>query len=197
MGVGINDSRWAVRGVAFLAIAAALYVIPGCSAKPGADLKALATGDMAKLEVASSPAVAPQIPFVDDGGRSHTLSDFKGKAVVLNIWATWCTPCVAEMGSLAKLQASRAGQPIQVVAISLDRAEDVAAAKRFIAKRAPLGFYSDSKYALAYAFNPPLAGVPTTVLIDRNGVVRARLSGGADWSGVQAGKVIDALLARS
>ena len=106
----------------------------------------------------------------------------------VNLWATWCAPCVQEMPTLAKLAAADAGQPVAIVPISVDRAEDRANAKAFIAKRPPLPFYTDPTYALAYrassrrsrACRPPL-------LIDAAGNgSRPASPGGADWSGPDA-----------
>jgi thiol-disulfide isomerase/thioredoxin len=122
-----------------LAVGAALYGMAGCSSKPS-DLKSLATGDMKSLKVDDAPAPAPDTPFTDADGKTHTLAEFKGKAVVVNLWATWCGPCVAEMPTLAKLQTEVAGEPVVILPISLDRDEDVANAKTFIGKRPPLAF---------------------------------------------------------
>ena len=97
------------------------------------------------------------------------------------------------MGGYAQRLWKAAGQPVVVAPVSLDRVEDRANAEAFIAKRPPLAFYAEPKYALPFAFKPPVDGLPTTLLIDRDGVVRARLSGGADWSGAQARRVIEAL----
>ena len=172
--------------------AAALYVIPGCSSNPG-DLKSLASGQMKSLVVEATAAPAPAATFTDAAGKPHTLAEFRGKVVVLNLWATWCGPCVEEMPTLARLETATLGQPVVIVPVSVDNADDVANAQAFIAKRPPLPFYSDPKYALAFAFKPPAEGLPTTVLIDPAGNVRARVSGGADWSGPDARKVIAAL----
>ena len=185
--------RWGRTGLAVAGLAAALYVIPGCTAKPGGDLKSLAQGEMKSLVVDAAVAPAPSTPFLDAAGKPHTLAEFKGKAVIVNLWATWCAPCVQEMPTLAKLSQASAGQPVAVVPISLDSADDVANAQGFIAKRAPLPFYSDTKYSLPFAFKPSVASLPTTLLIDPAGNVRARLSGGADWSGPDARRVIEAI----
>ncbi|MGH6970410.1 MAG: TlpA family protein disulfide reductase, partial [Caulobacteraceae bacterium] len=171
----------------------ALYVIPGCTSKPAGDLASLAHGQMKTLKVEASPQPAPTTTFTDASGKTHTLAEFKGKAVVLNLWATWCAPCVAEMPTLAQLARETAGQPLVVVPVSVDRVEDRANAEAFIAKRPPLPFYSDPNYALAFAVKPPVAGLPTTLLIDRAGKVVARVAGGADWSGGDARKVVEAL----
>ncbi|HUZ13353.1 MAG TPA: TlpA disulfide reductase family protein [Caulobacteraceae bacterium] len=165
----------------------------GCSSKLGAGLKGLAVGPMMSLTVDAKPAPAPDVAFTDAAGRMHTLAEFKGKVVVLNLWATWCGPCVEEMPTLAKLAAASTGKAVAVVPVSLDRVEDRANAEAFIAKRPPLAFYAEPSYALAFAFKPPVEGLPTTLLIDPKGLVRARLAGGADWSNPQVSRVIQAL----
>ncbi len=185
--------EWARRSLALAGVAAALYVIPGCTAKPAGGLKSLAQGQMKSLVVDDAPSPAPNTPFLDAAGKPHTLAEFKGKAVIVNLWATWCAPCVQEMPTLAKLAQASAGQPLVVLPISLDSVEDIANAQGFIAKRAPLPFYSDAKYSLPFAFKPSVASLPTTLLIDPAGNVRARLSGGADWSGPDARRVIEAI----
>jgi thiol-disulfide isomerase/thioredoxin len=185
--------RWGRGGLAVAGLAAALYVIPGCTAKPAGDLKSLAQGQMKSLVVDEAPSPAPSVPFTDASGKPHTLAEFKGKAVIVNLWATWCAPCVQEMPTLAKLSQASAGQPLAVVPISLDSAEDLANAKAFIAKRPPLPFYSDVKYALPFGFKPSVATLPTTLLIDAAGNVRARVSAAADWSGPDAKRVVEAL----
>lgn len=173
-------------------LAAALYVIAGCTSKPTGDLKSLATGQMEKL-VVQTPSAEPAVVFTDAAGKTLTLASFKGKVVVLNLWATWCGPCVEEMPTLAKLAQATAGKGVVVAPVSVDRVEDRANALAFIAKRPPLSFYADPSYGLAFAFRPPIEGLPTTLLIDPEGRVRARLSGGADWSGPDARRVIEAL----
>jgi thiol-disulfide isomerase/thioredoxin len=174
-------------------LAAALYVIPGCSSNPGApaDLKSLATGQMKSLTVDPQPSAAPTTPFTDAAGKVHTLAEFKGKAVVVNLWATWCGPCVQEMPTLAKLADETQGQPVVIVPISLDRTEDRANAQAFIGKRPPLPFYNDPTFGIAYAAKTE--GLPTTLLVDASGMVRARVAGGADWSGPDARRVVEAL----
>ena len=175
-------------------MAAALYGIGGCSSNPGAagDLKSLASGQMKSLTV-DPPSLPPATPFVDAAGKTHTLAEFKGKALVVNLWATWCAPCVEEMPTLAKLADETHGQNVVVLPISLDRADDRANAQAFIAKRPPLPFYNEPTFALAYALQPSAQGLPTTYLIDASGKVRAHVAGGADWSGPDALRVVEAL----
>jgi thiol-disulfide isomerase/thioredoxin len=186
---------YALWGAALIGAAAVLYVIAASLIKPGGavDLKTLAHGEMAKLEVGAKASPPPATPFLDGAGHSVTLADLKGPVLVVNLWATWCAPCVKEMPTLAKLQAVYPGR-VRVVPISMDRAADRERARAFIAEHAPLSFYQDPNYALAFALDPPVEGFPTTILYDRQGRERARLSGGADWSGPDARAVIDALV---
>jgi thiol-disulfide isomerase/thioredoxin len=171
-----------------------LYALAGCS-NPPADLKSLARGSMAKLTVSDKPAPAPGAPFRDASGKAHTLAEFKGRVAVVNIWANWCARCKEEIPSLARLQAAYAGKPLVVVPVSVGKAEDETAGHAFIDRNPPLVFYTEPTYALAFAFKPPIEGMPTTILYDAKGVERARLAGGADWSSPQARAVMDFLLA--
>jgi len=149
---------------------------------------------MAKLEVADKPAAPAAITAEGPDGKLIDLRAFKGQVVVVNLWATWCAPCVKEMPTLARLQQEYAGKPVKVLAISLDKgADDIAKAKSFIADKPPLGFYH-GQYSLAFSIDPPAEGLPTTILYDREGRERARLAGGADWSTPQAKAVLDRLL---
>lgn len=188
--------KWAIRGAALIGVAAVLYVIVSASIKPGesADLRSYATGSLVALEVPSSPRPAPTIPFTDAAGKSLTLADFKGQIVVVNIWATWCTPCKVEMPTLANLQATYDGQKVKVLAISVDRDSELNLARAEIARNAPLTLYRDVGYRLTYGFVPKPAGFPTTIIYDRTGRERARLSAPADWSSKEARGLIEALL---
>src|SRR5579871_6104711 len=130
-----SAGRWARTLCWSAGLAAALYVIPGCTAKPAGDLKSLAQGEMKSLTVEAAPYPAPDVPFTDAAGKTHTLAEFKGKAVVENLWATWCAPCVQEMPTLAKLAQASAGQPVVVLPISVDADGERANAEAFIARR--------------------------------------------------------------
>ena len=204
---GGRDGGKTRRGVLAFAIgatvliggAAAVYVIghhgakPGANADGGADLKPLAKGEMAKLSI-SAGAPAPTTPFLDPAGKPTTLQAIEGPVTVVNLWATWCPPCVKEMPTLAALQ-SAYGTRIKVAAISMDKADDADKARAFIAEHPPLTFYQDPKSAFAFGLDPAAEGYPTTLIYDRKGRERARLSGGADWNGPEARAVINALLA--
>jgi thiol-disulfide isomerase/thioredoxin len=181
---------------AAFAVAAVLYVmVSGCS-KPATDLKSLATGPMAKLVTPAQPAAVPDIAFTGPDGKPMKLADLKGQVVVVNFWATWCAPCKEEMPSLAALAKDYAGKGVKVVAISVDRLQDGAAAREFLKTHGGLQFYNDPEYRVVFGLSPRPDGIPTTVIYDKAGKEQGRLSGGADWSTEQAKKVMDAVLAK-
>ena len=150
---------------------------------------------MAKLAVAPAPGAEPDTVFTGPDGKPLHLADLKGQVVVVNFWATWCGPCKEEMPSLAKLQKDYAEKPFKVVAISVDKLDDAPKAKDFLKTHGGLSFYSDPEYRVVFSLNPRPEGIPTTVIYDKPGHERARLSGGADWSTDQSKRVMDAVLA--
>jgi len=184
-----------VLGLAVIGAAGALYVLRPSVTKSasGTDLKSLAHGDLANLTTASAGQPAPDTVFIDAADHPKHLADFKGHILVVNLWATWCGPCVKEMPALAKLQADYPGK-ILVLPISMDKADDREKARAFIAENSPLPFYEDEKSAMAFALSPPAEGFPTTVIYDAAGHERARLADGADWTGAEAHALIDAVL---
>jgi thiol-disulfide isomerase/thioredoxin len=190
----ITYALWTLSAVG---VAAVLYVIVGALGKPntdrGADLKSLARGEMAKLEIVQDGKPAPTAAFLDAQGRDARLADLKAPVVILNLWATWCAPCRQEMPTLAKLQAAYPGR-VLVVPVAEDKAEDRDKARDFIGQYGPLPFYQDPKLAMTFALTPPAEGLPTTVIYDRAGRERARLAGGADWNSPEARAVVEALL---
>ena len=141
-----------------------------------------------------APARAmPAITFRDAAGAAHTLAGFKGKGVVLNVWATWCAPCVAEMPSLAVLAGRLAASGIVVVPLSIDR-NGAPAVQAFYAAHhvAGLGVWTDAQGDAGRALG--IAGVPTTFVIDRQGRGTAMLEGGADWGTDAAATAVRALV---
>ena len=109
------------------------------------------------------------------------MADFKGKVVLLNLWATWCAPCVQEMPSLDTLQARLGGNDFEVVALPLDLGwPDLV--EPFLGKLGSdiLAIYLDPQSTAKGAFKP--RGLPTTILIDREGYEAGRLEGDADWN---------------
>jgi thiol-disulfide isomerase/thioredoxin len=188
--------KWGLRGAALFGVAAVVYIIVQASTNPGpgGNLKSAAKGEMAALTFLKDPAVAPVMSFRDSAGAMTRLADHKGKVLVVNFWATWCPPCVAEMPTLAKLAAEYEGKPLEVLVISIDREKDVEKARAFIAQHRPLNFYSDPTAKLPFALSPPAMGMPTTVIYGADGVEIARLSGEADWSTKDAKALLDKVL---
>jgi thiol-disulfide isomerase/thioredoxin len=147
-----------------------------------------------KALVATSPSVLIEpAAFQDADGKPMSLADFRGKGVVLNLWATWCVPCVAEMPALDALATKLAGQNIVVLPLSSDRG-GANLVQRFYASHdiAHLGTWIDPFGKTAKSLGA--RGLPTTVLIDRQGREVARLEGGADWATDEATATITRLL---
>ena len=148
------------------------------------------------LEPVSPPADPPDVAFVTPDGKPHHFSEFKGHGMVVNMWATWCAPCVAEMPSLEKLSKALAPHDIAVLPLSSDRGGADAVRSWFQAHNITgLPVLLDPKGAMARAFNA--RGIPTTVIIDKAGKVVARLEGAADWSTSDAQAMIQKLTAAS
>ena len=141
---------------------------------------AFAQGALQGFVVHPQPKLAPEIHFQDKNGRPLTLAEFKGKVVLLNIWATWCAPCREEMPTLDRLQAELGGADFEVVALSIDRG-GVDAITKFFAEVGVqhLAIYLDSTTEASSALGA--VGLPTSLLIDRDGTEIGRLIGPAKW----------------
>ena len=127
-----------------------------------------------------SPRPLPEIQFENGQGEAMTLADFRGKVVLLNIWATWCAPCRREMPTLERLQAELGGPDFEVVALSIDR-KGLPVVKEFYEELGlqELGMYVDASANASRELSA--LGVPTTLLIDREGNELGRLAGPAEW----------------
>jgi thiol-disulfide isomerase/thioredoxin len=147
------------------------------------------------LEKLNPPADLPDGVFVTRDGASHRLSEFKGRGMVVNMWATWCAPCVAEMPSLQVLSKALAPQDIAVLPLSSDRGgADTVAAWYQAHGITALPVLLDPKGATARAF--AARGIPLTVIISTAGQIVARLEGAADWASPDAPMLIRRLAAR-
>jgi thiol-disulfide isomerase/thioredoxin len=127
-----------------------------------------------------APKPVATVAFEDAQGRSRTLADFKGKVVLLNIWATWCIPCRKEMPALDRLQEAMGGPDFEVVAVSIDRGgiEKVRSFYAEIGLR-NLAMHIDVSGQAPRAFGA--VGLPTTLVIDRAGQELGRVIGPAEW----------------
>jgi len=137
------------------------------------------------MQLVLPPVPAPDISFVDAAGKQHRLSEFRGHGMVINLWATWCPPCVEEMPSLAALSKALAPHDIAVLPLSSDHG-GAKAVEAFFARRDITGLpvLLDPEGAATRAFKAP--GLPTSVVIDKQGREVARVEGGADWSAPDA-----------
>ena len=129
---------------------------------------------------AASAKPMPELAFEDASGRPHTLADFRGKFVLLNIWATWCAPCREEMPALDRLQAQMASDRFQVVALSVDQ-QGLPIARKFYAETGikALPLYIDRTAKAAFTLDA--AGLPATLLVDPQGREVGRHLGAVKW----------------
>ncbi len=131
------------------------------------------------------PRELPHLAFVDGDGRAIALADFRGRVVLLNLWATWCVPCRREMPALERLQAKLGGAEFIVLPLSIDRG-GLPPVKRFYEELglAALGVFVDQSGEATGKL--ATTGVPTTLLIDRDGREIGRLLGAAEWDSPEA-----------
>jgi thiol-disulfide isomerase/thioredoxin len=158
-------------------------------------LAPLAHGEVAALTMAAAPLKLPDLAFEDAEGKPRRLSEWRGKTVLVNLWATWCVPCRREMPALEGLQEKLEGPNFEVVAINIDT-RDLDKSKSFLkdAKLTRLGYFSDKK---AKVFQDLKAigralGMPTSVLVDPQGCEIATIAGPAEWASDDAIKLITA-----
>jgi thiol-disulfide isomerase/thioredoxin len=158
----------------------------------------LVHGEVAALAVAHTAFQVPDLRFKDSDGRDHTLKDWRGRTVLLNLWATWCVPCRREMPALDALQGKLGGQNFEVVAINIDTRDPhkpLAFLKDVGIKK--LAFYSDQS---AHVYEDlktagKAFGMPTTMLIDRAGCEIGTMAGPAEWASDDGVKLVSAAIA--
>jgi thiol-disulfide isomerase/thioredoxin len=182
-----------------LALIPAILIMGGC----GDQAKMPAKAALPPLQGESRPFIAavdrpfaPDYAFQTLEGVPMRLADLKGKTVLLNLWATWCAPCVREMPALARLQAMRGEKGLHVAAVSLDRGGRTQI-EPFIATHGLNGLpiYLDTTMAAMRTLGAA-EGLPLSILIDAEGREMGRLAGAAAWDGPEALALIDAALAR-
>ncbi len=156
-----------------------------------ADVAALRDGDMKKLAIHASPAPVPDAVLLDAADAEHSLTEFKGKWVVLNFWAIWCAPCRQEMPSLDRLQAAMPELAVVPVATGRNAVEGI---ERFFAEAGVqnLPILRDPKSDLSRAMG--VLGLPVTVILNPDGQEVARLIGDAEWDSDSAKAVLAAMM---
>ncbi len=174
-----------VRAV-LVALAFSVIVVispPHASAEGG---KCAAAGrGIYNFQPALPPRPVREVPFVEGADTVRTIADYRGRAVVLNFWATWCAPCVREMPSLDRLQATVSGEGIEVLTLSEDRG-GAPVIKRFYKKHGirNLPVLVDKRGEVLRKLR--VRGLPTTLLIDAQGNEVGRVVGPAEWDSPEA-----------
>jgi thiol-disulfide isomerase/thioredoxin len=158
-------------------------------------LTPLVHGEVAALTMATAPLRLPDLAFEDAEGKPKKLSDWRGRTLLVNLWATWCVPCRKEMPALENLQTRLGGPNFEVVAINIDT-RDPEKPKNFLKEvnLTRLGYFSDPK---AKVFQDLKAigralGMPTSVLVDGEGCEIGTVAGPAEWDSDDAVKLITA-----
>jgi thiol-disulfide isomerase/thioredoxin len=201
-----------IGGVAGAAVGlAGVYGIGRLAGNAGADpackaavetarrMAPLARGEVAAVAVTGAPKSLPLLAFKDGQGAAKSLADWRGRTVLLNLWATWCVPCRKEMPALDALQKKLGGADFEVVAINIDT-RDIDKPKEWLGSAGvnTLAYYADNNAkvfqdlkAIGKAF-----GMPTTLIVDPNGCELATLAGPAEWASDDAVKLVSAALGK-
>jgi thiol-disulfide isomerase/thioredoxin len=204
----IRRLRVAVIAIAAVAALAGIYGIAGTLRNRGdalcrpalakaRQMARFAKGEVAAVAVASEARLLPQLAFSDDTGAQKTLADWRGRTVLLNLWATWCVPCRKEMPALSVLQREHGSKDFEVVAVNIDT-RNLERPKAWLKEFGIEGltYYSDpsAKVFQDLKLIGRAFGMPTTLLIDPNGCELAVLAGPAEWASEDAISLVRAAL---
>src|SRR6476659_6775112 len=158
----------------------------------------LAHGEVAALTMATAPLRLPDLAFEDAEGKPRKLSEWRGKTVLVNLWATWCVPCRKEMPALDNLQAKLGGKDFEVVAVNIDT-RDPEKPKNFLkdSNLTKVAYFHDQKAKVFQDLKNigRALGMPTSVLVDPQGCEIATIAGPAEWASEDAIKLIKAAVA--
>jgi thiol-disulfide isomerase/thioredoxin len=201
---GVAVGLAGVYGISVFSSNAGGDVAKDATCRPAVELASkiapLAQGEVAAVNVAKRPLKVPDLDFTDSSGKKLTLADFKGRTVLLNLWATWCVPCRKEMPTLDALEGKLGGPAFQVVAVNIDT-RDPDKPKQFLKDIGvqKLAYYADPTAKtfqdlknVGRAF-----GMPTTLLVDPHGCEIGTIAGPAEWASDDAVKLIEAALGKS
>jgi thiol-disulfide isomerase/thioredoxin len=157
----------------------------------------LAQGEVAALTMAREPFLVPDLAFKDGEGHERKLVDWRGRTVLLNLWATWCVPCRKEMPALDALQADLGGPHFDVVAVNIDT-RDAQKPLAFLKETGVthLAYYSDesAKVFQDLKLAGKAFGMPTTLLVDRSGCEIGEMAGPAEWASADGVKLVSAAI---
>ncbi len=152
----------------------------------------LLQGEMKDFKLLPAPRLLPDVNFLDVTGKPVKLSDFRGKLVLLTLWATWCPYCSIEMPMLSDMQDAFGRQQFMVLPISVDKEGPRIVKKYLEEKSINLPTYSDPKMMAYSALQ--LRGVPASILIDQEGREIGRISGETNWKAPEAAALIKAFI---
>jgi len=192
--------------VVILAVLAGVYEIDHLRSNPGdaacqpavqtaARIAPLVHGEVAALAVAQTPFRVPDLAFKDVAGHDRTLKDWRGRTVLVNLWATWCVPCRKEMPALDALQGDLGGANFEVVAVNIDT-RDPEKPLAFLKEVGVnhLAYYSDesAKVFQDLKLAGKAFGMPTTLIVDRAGCEIGDMAGPAEWASADGVKLVSA-----
>lgn len=176
-----------------IAVIACLFVVAqSCSLEQKPSLMQFAKGELKKLKVLKAPPPQPLMTFKTVDEHDVSLQDFRGKTLLVNAWATWCGPCIAEMPSLNTLQKQRGNDKFAVITINMDRQIDTA--QSFLEKGhyTELPLYHDP--SLSFNIKLGTEGIPISVFYSPNGHEIARIFGEVNWQDESVSAFLDAIL---
>ena len=204
-----RPAAFAIGALAILALGLVLYgikppggkeeaVSPACpgAAELTARLKPLVHGEVAALGLAAHPKPLPELLFNTPEGTKTSLADFKGRTILLNLWATWCVPCRQEMPALDRLQGLRGSKDFTVAAVNIDTAR-LDRPKAFLEEAGVknIKLYTDSTADTFQTLKQAgkVIGLPTTILIGKDGCEIGTMAGPAQWDSPDALALLDAI----
>ena len=185
----------AIRAFVLFGVLAFVFVNVKSCQRPATGVEAFATGTLGRLTSLQAPPAQPATVFRNAQGEEVRLSDYRGKPLLLNVWATWCPPCVAEMPMLDRLAAER--DDIEVLTVAFDEPEN---ARAWLEERGlDLPDYADTGYTLTARLATPemnQLGLPITVFYNGGGREVARVLGEVDWDKPEARGFLDYVVTR-
>ncbi|MDG1709129.1 MAG: TlpA disulfide reductase family protein [Emcibacteraceae bacterium] len=187
----------AIYILSFIALTVGVMSFYDLGNTPNSDIpQGLTAGAMKRFEIYDSPKPAPTTNFQDAEGNQVSFADFKGKVILVNLWATWCAPCIKEMPDLNKLQESLGGDEFEVVLLS-ENQDGIESSLKFLNDNniTHLNTYHDTNRGVARTLKSN--ALPTSFLIDANGAEVGRLIGPAEWNSGDAKALINYFILKS